>query len=256
MNEYESDRLDPTDAVGIILAIITEASLPVKSFSVAFSDTGPVDANKLQMGVCRQSQFREAWAHLKEPCLEPTIRSNTFDRAMNLLLHAPNLRKLLLDFDYNYSASFLSRNVSFVHISKGLQDLRLGHAHVTVDLLSSLLLNSRDSLRALSFWCIYIEPGSTWVTVFRDLRDKLPHLESISLFGLGGDGSSKIRAPFVIFPALHDYPVVPSLQVRKFQLRFKKWKGEQRVLGASYQGPGTNAALEILAKSLEYLQMI
>jgi hypothetical protein len=254
-DEYESDRLDPTDAVGIILAIIAETSLAVKSFSVDFNrhGTGWVDAKQLQMPLYHHPQFRKAWAHLEELRLQHTTRSDTFDWAMDLLSHAPSLRKLSLDFDYTFSASFLSRSVSFAHISKGLQDLRLGHAHITVDLLSNLLLKSRDSLRALSFWRIYTEHGSTWVTVFRDLRDKLLHLESISLFGLGGDGSSQIRTPLVMFPTLHADLAVPGSQGRKFQLRYKKWKGEQRVIGASYQGPGMDAALEILAKSVEYM---
>jgi hypothetical protein len=254
-NEYKSDRLDPIDAVGIILAIIAETSLPVKSFFMDFHNhnTGSVDAKQLQMDLYRQPQFRKAWAHLEELRLELTMKSDTFDWAMDLLSHAPSLRKLSMNFSSGFFASFFSRSVSFSHIFTGLQDLRLGHAWVKVETLSSLLLHSRDSLRALSFWFVNIESGGTWATVLSDLRNILPHLESISIFWSMEWEHSESRTPYVMFPTLHENPVVPGTQGREFQLRYKKWKGERRVFGASYHGPGTGVALEILAKSVEYI---
>ena len=247
-----SEYLMPSDAIGIILAIIAEISLPVKSFLVDFRSrgTGRVDKKLLQVPLYRQPTFRTAWAHLQELCLEYSMTLGTFDWAKDLILHTTGLRKLSLDFEFNHSYSFLGSLLSSAHILQGLQDFRLGCAHITVDMLSSFLLYARDSLRAVSFRDVYVFRG-TWVAILRELRSNFPPLERISVDWLKEYRSrGKIN---IEFPTLSENPVVPNSQGRKFTLRYNEWKGVERVLGPSYHGrAGMDAALEILAKSAEH----
>ena len=249
---YGSEGLMPSDAIGIILAIIAETSLPVKAFRVDFRSrgTGRVDAKRLQMALYSQPAFRSAWAHLQELCLDFSMMPDTFDWAKDLILHTTSLRKLSLHFEFDHSASFLGGLLSSAHLLQSLEDFRLGCAYITVDTLSSLLLHFRDSLRAVSFRHVCVNSG-TWVTILRELRRSFPLLESISVDWLK-EYSYEERI-HIMFPTLSDNLVVPDSQGRKFTLKYKKWKGAERVWGVSYHGrAGMNAALEVLAKSAEH----
>ena len=254
---YESEILTPSDAVGIILAIIAETSLPVKSFYVDFVShgTGSFDARRLHMLQCRKPEFRTGWAHLQELSLEQSMKSDAFDWAMDLVLHATGLRMLSLNFQYNNSASFIDR-LSFTERLPGLRELRLSCANLTVEMISRFLLRFRDSLRALTFRHVYIDSGGTWVSILHALRSDLPLLESIcvdwvrelnpreSEVNPGGYAS-------VIFPKLSGNPVVPGSPGQRFELREKKWRGEKRIIGVRYHGPEMNVALGILKSSAE-----
>jgi len=248
-DSYKSDCLRPSDAVAIILTIIAETSLPVKSFYVVFRrrGTGKVDAKRLHILQYRKPEFRTAWAHLQELSLEQTMTSDTFDWAMELVLCAINLQKLTLDFEFDHSTSFIDR-LSSADTLPGLQELKLSCVNVTEEIILRFLLHFRDSLRALSFWLVSIESGGTWVSVFRKLRSDFPLLESICVNHLKEFKKENRR---IMFPALSDNPVVPGSQGRRFNLVDKKYKGKPRIFGVSYSGPGMDVALEILVRSAE-----
>ncbi|MCJ1304731.1 hypothetical protein MMC08_007544 [Hypocenomyce scalaris] len=254
---YESGLLMPSDAVGIILAIIAETSLPVKSFSVDFLShgTGSFDAQRLHMPQYRKPEFRTGWAHLQELSLEQSMKSDAFDWAMDLVLHATGLRKLSLDFQHQNSASFIDR-LSLTERLPGLQELQLSGASLTVETISGFLLRFCNSLRALTFRHVHIESGGTWVSVLKVLRSDLPLLERVCVDWIRELNSRESEVypgayASVMFPKLSDNPVVPGSQGRRFKLREKKRAGEKRIVGASYHGPEMHVALGILASSAE-----
>ncbi|KAI9879848.1 MAG: hypothetical protein M1830_006871 [Pleopsidium flavum] len=251
---YESDWLTSSDAIAIILTIIAETSLPIRSFYVDFRKwgTGKVDAKRLHTLQYQKPEFRTAWTHLQELCLEQSMTLDTFDWALRLVLCATNLQKLTLDFEFDHSISFIDRLSSTDSFPK-LQELKLSCAYVTVELISRFLLRFRDSLRALLFRHIIIDDdsGGTWISVLSNLRSNLPLLESICVnhlkeFKPGEKGR-------ITFPALSDNPVVPGLQGGRFELIGKKFHGSPRIFGVSYCGPRMDVALEILARSAEYI---
>ena len=248
-SDNESDDLTPSDAIAIILSIVATTSLPVKSFTVDFG-RGQVDAKRLQIWQYRLPSFRNGWSHMRELSVEQSLTSENFDWAIDLIVHATGLRKLSLGFEFDYSASFIERLCSS-NALHGLASLRLACAHVTSDKLFKLIVRSRCSLRALSFQHVSIESGGDWPTVLGQLRDQLPLLETISVHWLAGYGRES--GTHVMFPSLSSNPVVPGSGGRRFTLTGKRWKGERRIFGVDYQGPGVDKALEILVKAAEYI---
>lgn len=245
---YESDCLTPSDVVGIILSIITETSLPVKSFIVDFRKwgTGEVDAKRLQILQYRSPEFRSAWAHLQELSLEQSMTLDTFDWTLDLVLSATSLQKLTLRFEFDLSAEFIDR-LSSSEIFPRLREFCLSSAYTTLEVISRLLLRVRNSLRKISFYQVSIVSGGTWGTVFREISH-LPLLESINVNFLADYNQGR-----VMFPAISDNPIVPKSQGRSFNFVYKKHSGRPRIFGVSYRGPGIGLALEILEKSVEYV---
>lgn len=100
----ETDFLIPGDAVGIVLSIVAEINLAIRSFSVESEsrETGRLDTKRLQIPLCRQPQFIAAWAHLEELVLEYGMTCVQYDWALDLISYAPRLRKLSLRFFNEY----------------------------------------------------------------------------------------------------------------------------------------------------------
>lgn len=246
---YGTEYLLPSDAVGIILFVIAETGLPIKSFFLDFRNrgSGSVDAKRLQMSLCQRPTFRNAWKPIKELRLEHSLTLETFDWAKDLVLHTTSLKRLSLHFDFDHTTSFIGNLLAYPHVFQGLQEFKLGCAHVTVNMLSSILIDSHSNLLVLSFWHVYLQEG-TWVAVLEQLPGSLPLLESINVDWPKEYSNEEIV--HIQFPALEDNGVVPGSNGRKFELRYKKWKAQKRIWGASYRGRlGMDKALDILAKS-------
>ena len=248
-SNYSMEYLVPSDAIVKILFDIAKSGRPIKSCFVDFvkQGSGNVDARRLQMSLCQQPTFRNAWRNVEELRLEHSLTPETFDWAKDLVLYTTSLKKLSLYFDFDHTTSFIGNLVAFPHVFQGLQEFKLGCAHVTVDMLSSILTNSRLNLIAVSFWHVYLQQG-TWVALLEQLRGSLPLLESITV-GWPKEYSND-QIVHIQFPALEDNGVIPGSNGRKFEMIYKTWKGQERVWGASYRGRlGMDKALAILAKS-------
>ena len=246
---YGKDYLQPSDAVGIILFVIAETGLPVKSFFVDFINqgSGSVDAKRLQMSLCQRPAFRNAWKTVEELRLEHSLTPENFDWAKDLILQTTSLKKLLLHFNFDHTTSFIGSLLAFPHVFQGLQEFGLECAHVTVNMLSSILIDSHSNLLVLSFWHVYLQQG-TWVALLEQLRGSLPRLASINVNWPKEYSNDQII--HIQFPALEDNEVIPGSNGRKFELSYRKWKGQRRVWGASYRGRlGMDKALDILAES-------
>lgn len=244
--------LRSSDVVGIILCIIAETNLPVTSFFVDFKNRGisNLEAKRLQMSLCQRPTFRNAWRTVEELNIEHSLTSETFGWAKDLVLHATSLKKLSLQFDFDpldYTTSFIAELLASPRVFQGLQEFRLRSANVTFNVLSSILNRSSTNLRVLSLWHIYIQEG-TWVAILEQLRDSIPLLESISINWPKEYINDAIV--HVQFPALEANGEIEGFNGRKFELRYRKWKGKRRLWGADYHGRlGMNKALDILANS-------
>ena len=246
---YDSEYLLPSDAVSIILSVIAETGMPIKSFFVDFRSlgSGSVDAKRVQMSLCQRPTFRNAWKSVEELRLELSLTPDTFDWAKNLVLQTTSLKKLSLHLDFDHTTSFIGNMVAFPRVFQGLQEFKLGCAYVTVDMLSSILIGSRPNLLVLSFWHVYLQQG-TWAALLDQLRGSLSLLESISIEWPKEHSNDEIV--HIQFPALEVNCIVPGSNGRKFELRYKKWKRQKRIWGASYRGRiGMDKALSMLAES-------
>ena len=249
---YDTEYLFPSDAVGIILSVVAETGLPVKSFFVDFRSWGScdIDAKRVQMSLCQRPTFRNAWRTVEELRLEHSLTPAILDWVKDLVLDTGSLKKLSLHFNFDHTTSFIGNLSAFPHVFQGLQEFKLGCAHVTVNMLSSILIHSHSNLLVLSFWHVYLQQG-TWVALLEQLRGSLPLLESIDVHWPKEYCNDEIA--HIQFPTLEDDGVIPDSNGRKFELRYKKWKGQKRVWGASYRGHlGMDKALKMLEESAVY----
>lgn len=245
---YGSEYLLPSDAIGIILSIVAEDGTPLKSFHIDFGSRGSVDAKRLQMQLYQQPTFIAAWKNLEELHFEHYLTSETLDWARDLVLHTLSLKKLSLRFNFDHSTLFVDSLLSSPARFQGLHELKLGSIYISADMLSTLLLSCRDSLRRLSFWHVRIQSGA-WVQILTALIT-FRFLEDIVV-----DWPKECRNEETIhlqFPKLDINPVVPGCEGRKFELRYKQWKGKRRVWGASFhERVGMDKALEVLVETVE-----
>ena len=262
----ETGTLLPSDAVGIVLSVVAEANLAIRSFTVKSSPdgNGRLDTQRLRMPLCHTPQFIAAWAHVKELILDYKMSFDQYDWILFLISSAPQLRKLLLVF-YDTDSLFMER-LSSLHVLDKVENLSLRFAHVLVDSISRLLLNNRETVHSLSLQYATIENGGKWATVLRSMKGQLPRLENLSLFGLKeqtGDGH-------VFFSKLASRPVVPTSKVYapgyrlisdshlleqvEEPVRLIYWGGRRRVVGIEYHGTAINDVLSALADTAETIR--
>lgn len=260
---YEPDRLTPDDIVGVILAIIAETSLPVKSFSIDYHRTGGVDRKQLQLPLHRRPEFTSGWSHLQELVLEISINPDDSEWVRNLILRACRLRKLSLKFHYGFFFPLMKSLIS-EHGLKELQCFSLASLFVTVEQIPELLSNSRNTLRELCLQYITLDSGDTWETIMRGLKSHFPVLDSIFFFTLRERALKQYTN--IWFPTLAQTPKVPRAEQTAsprsefhvlqplglaVRLSYKNFCKEVMVAGVSYHGSEMGTFLEILAGSIE-----
>jgi hypothetical protein len=261
---YKFNVLTGSDSIAIILSIIIQNSLPVKSFCIDFRkglSADSIDGKRLEGVLYRSPGFTNAWTHLQELCLDQRMLSGTFDLMLELVLHATNLRRLSLKLDHDHPTSYAGRGVlnnesiSFINrISSAdslfrLEDLSISHMTLTEECLSKLLCRFCDSLRILSFSWVRLKGGGTWASLIRGIRSQLPLLESISVSFLRQQRFDGVMCGYILYTALGEDPVVPSTNGLSFDLLHHRFQRYDEIMGTRYKGPNIEAALEILAES-------
>ena len=245
---YKSKCLRPSDTVHIIFEVVIESGIPVKSFRIDCYYCKRLATWRLQKQLYQQPKYMAAWEKLEELRLErcPTVANLGWTR--DLILHNTHLKKLVLYMNLNEITQFLASFLCSTRSCQGLQEIELKCFTTTREILSTLLLRCRSSLRKLSIWYVYIRYG-TWVQILTELRSS-ESLEYIAIEWLCEFEDGKpVRLQF---PALDANRVVPGSDGQQFGVRYQEWKGEKRVWSAAYQGRvGIDKALEILAESAE-----
>ena len=260
----ETDSLIPSDAVGLVLSIIAEADLALRSFTVESSHDGigRLDTKRLQMALSHTPQFIAAWSHVEELVLNYATTSDQHDWMLHLISSAPRLWKLSLGFE-GTSSLFMGR-LSSSHSLNRLEDLSLRSARMTVENISTLLFHNRETLHSLSFRRITIKYGGKWATVLENMKGQLPCLKNLLLFWL----KEQTADQRVIFSKMTRHPVVPGSEDRRpgddrlrydshllesveEPIRLRYWGGGRRVVGIEYRGTGIGNVLTALADTVE-----
>ncbi len=260
----ETDSLIPSDALGIVMSLVAEADLALRSFTVesTHNGNGRLDTQRLQMPLSRTPRFTAAWSHIEELVLNFAMTSDQYDWILLLISSGPRLRNLSLVF-HDASSSFIERLVS-LHSLHRLEDLSLRSAHMTVENISTLLLNNRETLNSLSLRHTIIEDGGKWATVLETMEGQFPRLENLLLFWLKEQPANRR----VVFSNLTRHPVVPGsedyrpgdnrlrydshlLESMEMPIRLIYWGGGRRVVGVEYRGTGIDHVLSALADTAE-----
>lgn len=154
--------------------------------------------------------------------------------------------------------------LSSSHSLNRLKDLSLRSAHMTVENISTLLFNNRETIHSLSLRHATIEDGGKWATVLENMKGQLPRLENLLLFWL----KEQTANHRVIFSKMTRHPVVPGSEVRRPSsnrliydshllepveepIRLTYWGGRRRVVGVEYRGTGIDHILSALADTAE-----
>lgn len=260
---HDTDRLVPSDAVGLILSIVAEADLALQSFTVQsrHHGHGRLDTPRLQMPLSQTPKFIKAWSQIEELVLDYAITPDQWSWVLHLISLVLKLRKLSLGF-YEGDTSFMQR-LSSLHELNRLEELRLGSARVTVDAITPLLLKNHDTLHSLSLQYTALDDEGKWSTVLENMKSQFPHLQNLVLFWLK-QGTNNSR---IIFSKLLKYPVLPGSEVqgpndrlkydsRRIEsmgdpIRLRYWGIGQMVVGVEYHGRETDQVLSALVDTVE-----
>lgn len=259
---HDTDRLVPSDAVGLILSIVAKTEIVLRSFTIQKHDhnTARLDTPRLQIPSSRKPKFVKAWSQLEELVLDYSITSDQYDWVLHLISSAPRLRKLSLGF-FEGDSSFVQRLSAFHQLNK-LEELRLGCAIVTEETLTSLLIQNRDTLHSLSIQFTTLDDEAEWHTVFGKLKSQFAQLQNLELFWL----RQSINHARVVFSRLSKHPVIPGSEVwgndrlkhdsRRIEsvedpIRLRYWGTKNMVMGVEYHGKGIDHVLSALADTVE-----
>lgn len=261
---HDTDRLVPSDAVGLILSIVAEADIALQSFTVQGSHHGygRLDTPRLQMPLSQTPKFVKAWSQIEELALDYAITFDQWNWVLHLISSALKLRKLTLGF-YEADKLFVERLSSLYELNR-LEELSLRLARVTVDAITSLLLKNRDTLHSLSLQYTSLDNEGNWSTVFENMKGQLPQLQNLVLFWLD-QGTSNGRH---VFSELLRYPVIPGSEVRgptgrlKYEsrriesiadpVRLRYWGTRQLAAGVEYHGKEIDQVLSTLIDTVEF----
>ena len=239
---HDTDRLVPSDAVGLILSIVAEADLALQSFIVRcnYYGTRRLDTPRLQMPLSQTPTFVKAWSQIEELALDYAITSDQWNWVRHLISSALKLRKLSLGY-YEADTSFMHQLSSLNELNR-LEELSLRPARVTVDAIRSLLLKNRNTLHSLYLYDTALDGEGTWSTVFESMKSQFPQLQNLVLFLLK-QGTNNGR---LFFRELLKYPVIPGSEVRGpiGSLRYDSRQIESMAnpVRLRYMGPGQDVA--------------
>lgn len=259
----EADSLIPSDAVGLVLSIVAEADLALRSFTVesSHSGNGRLNTQGLQTPLSHTPQFIAAWSHIQDLVLEYAMTSDQYDWMLRLISPGQGLRRLSIGF-HDPSSSFMER-LSSLHSLNKLEDLSLKSAYLTVEDISILLLHNRETLHSLTFRHCTIENGGKWATVLKNMEGQFPRLENLLLFFL----MEETAECCVIFSKLTRHPVVPGSEDRgpggrtrhdshqlesvEYPIRLRYWGGGRNVVGVEYRGTGIDHVFSALVDTAD-----
>ena len=207
--DERTNRVLLSDAVGLILSLVAEADLALRSFNIkSDGNCGWLDTPRLQMSLSNPPKFIKAWSRIEELGLDFALALDQWDWVLHLISLTVKLRKLSLGL-YEVNTSFMQR-LSSLHELNRLEELSVGEVRVTVDAITSLLLQNRDTLHSLSLDETSLQGEGRWSTVLQNMKSQFPQLQNLLLFKLR-QGYDNDR---IIFSKLSKYSVIPGSEVQ------------------------------------------
>ncbi|KAL8649153.1 MAG: hypothetical protein Q9226_005689 [Calogaya cf. arnoldii] len=195
MQEYQGPLIEQypglniSDSISLLVSIITEAGLKVKSWAISrqgnaksLKSVEEIWTTTFPLELCRQPQFKVAWADIRKLVLDVEITPVQHDWVLGLISEAPNLQYLSLNF-YTDSADFLDRLTSALS-APPLRKLRLQGALLTGENILDLLNCFQDTLVVLCLRHVSSGPEDPWASVLAILAQKPLRLEKLSLYFL------------------------------------------------------------------------
>lgn len=249
----DPSSLRSSDAIRVVLSIISEASIPVSAFAIHFKPKGTIGNNHVEMECIgpldlRKPEFTAAWARIQDLSLQYTMGSDDASAALQnadwtveLVQYATRLIKLDLNFDLGDQADSIIHRLSTLSSLYQLQELTLeSFSLVSEEALPEFLSTVRKILRTVSFSFLAL-PGECWISILESLGSGFPSLKSINLQLLRG-----INKGLLHFPRLSE-----SLDVDEdtsFTTVQKKRRRGLLNTTAGYSGPSMGKAIWILVE--------
>ncbi|ODM15169.1 hypothetical protein SI65_09408 [Aspergillus cristatus] len=247
-----SSTLFHTDAISLILAVITLAGHPITSLTVNFRDAC-LDPTELAAVHVNNARFRAGWAHLRELRLNHAVAfPEVMEWMFDVITCAPNLRILYINLHSEDQTAWLTGQLALTDISwSQLEELRLKRVRITVQDLSALLHGCRSTLRVLVLTSLDIESssaGDDLKALFRSLAE-FPALENIHIKEVFGDAAEYIDR-FVHFPVLSKDPAIAwEWETSPSSVTSQLWVNAT----VKYSGPRMRDVLGFLAGNLKLL---
>ncbi|MCJ1288659.1 hypothetical protein MMC34_000187 [Xylographa carneopallida] len=251
------DRVSYSDTIAVILLVIAETGLPIRSLRLDWDNNGGTHHLKIKRlkGLDFQTpSFWTGWTHLEELVLHNTLSPDALDFLSTLVLRATNLLRLEIGPEtesYDDALAFFERLCPASAVPK-LQELMLESQSFTEDFFATFIAGFGHSLRALSLKDVHIILRGSWKAVIERWRTDLPLLERIAVVDLVEYNLGDID--LLTFPSLRDDRVVPGTNGGRFQLTEESQYEEKRTVGATYAGPDMSTALEVLLNAIEVLR--
>ncbi|EYE90825.1 F-box protein [Aspergillus ruber CBS 135680] len=182
--EEQDRQFNPDDAACILLDIIADASLPIKIFwyGKGMNYTSDImNISRLPKALFSNPGFRAGWNALENLHLEHEPTPSNYSFLMDMILHAPNARKLYLSLGpKDLAVEFFSQLSRSSNLPRNLERVTLSFTAIKADDLITILYQSRHSLRRL------ILNGVTglsvgWLTFLSKTQSLFPALETTSL---------------------------------------------------------------------------
>ncbi|OJJ84596.1 F-box protein [Aspergillus glaucus CBS 516.65] len=246
-----------TDAIMIIMNINKEAGLTIRSFTLDIffmgmgggdEELANLDPRRLQLS---EAHYVAIGANLEELDVRYKPDSDSAnDWPLNVMLHAPELRKLRLAchaMERVFFPIFTLRLALMDLPCQHLQELEFFSIYTTVEYFIALLRKFKQSLRALKLQSVRIESTLDDLKQMFRAMGTFPALEIVNV-KLIDSGPSGWRS--VHFPAIAQRPVVDEEQGTT--IRFDEWPHYNGISCVEYSGENMKVALNILAGAMEF----
>ena len=245
-------RFNPDDSASVLLDIIADASLSPKIFWYGrgmnyTSDT--MNISRLPKSLFSNPGFRAGWNTLENLHLEQELTPMNYSFLMDMIINAPNVRKLYLSLGPNdLAVEFFSQLSRSGNLPRNLERVTLSFTAIEADDLINILYQSRHSLQRLILDGV-AGLSTGWLTFLANMKSQFPVLQTIDLNMLYGEGV------IILFPAIKNYP---SEKRQMFKLRscdnpVLEESGIEKadIIGITYTGPEMGVALDVLLKAYE-----
>ena len=251
-DEDQDEQFNPDDVACILLDIIADAPLPPKIFwyGRGMNYTSDImNISRLPKSLFSHSGFKAGWNALENLHLEHELTPSNYSFLMDMILHAPNVRKLYLSLGpKDLAVEFFSQLSRSGNLPSNLERVTLSFTAIEADDLISILYQSQHSLQRLILDGV-AGLSAGWLTFLAKMKSQFPVLQTIDLNMLYGEGV------IILFPPMKDYP---SEKKQMFKLRScdnpaLEESGVEKadIIGITYTGPEMGMALDVLLEAYE-----
>jgi hypothetical protein len=258
------DCLGNTDALAIILHVIAEGSIPVKTV-ILEPVWYPWDHTLLHLPTYQTPKFKCAWSHLQSLGFHYRLGIGDVNWMTELVVHATGLKYLSLK-GWPRNGDLINMLSSYGKLPN-LEELSIvaDFCIIRRQVLSNFLLLFKDTLRELRLRKVSLE--DTWEPVLGLLKTDFPILDTVSLSSLKmmklttGDPPTVISRRdrdlrLGVFSRLSENARKLGFQDEEFtNIHEKPWAGESRLDGIRYSGrEKMGEALDVIMQSIEYIK--